>query len=424
MGILGGYDASADFWKVLADGTIKNDGRASITFVDADGTTKEIPFSAMGLAKDTMVEGGLFWLLMGRAPKTDEDTSIVQDLMTKSGLIHSGNEEDRDSWRWINGKDGNITTANMDKTINMSLAMMQFGGSINQWVLARTYNDVIDKAATNPDYVMNGFEMGIAQAACERVKAMAMNRANYYQLLGIYTSKYTDPMLNKYYNSDTLKSAYAEIDYDILYGNTGLSSAFYDYIGGNWKKAQDGNPGERQNYLIQPMVGDFERITATTTYGNGNVHLGMLGGTKMDLAPGETGNEVHDKYAVVTTRNLHMDIMAMDREQNGTYTNRTIGWSVEDLEYGAGASYGYALHLFSQGVETIYGHLYEGSIASQMLVSLRDLAYKSGIERMYIPAGTQIGQTGYTGHCDSAGVGGEHLHFEMLQWKRGNTWWR
>lgn len=65
-----------------------------------------------------------------------------------------------------------------------------------------------------------------------------------------------------------------------------------------------------------------------------------------------------------------------------------------------------------------YGHMLAGSASSILLQQIMKEATSVGMTKLWLPAGTQIGQTSYSGYVIPDGPRGTHLHFEL-----GLSWW-
>jgi hypothetical protein len=93
------YDSSADFWKVMNNGDIVFDGKATVT--DEDGNVL-FSLADMGLNSEKAVESALMKLL-GLADNPD-NRKLVTDIMYNSGLRPQVDPEDpnnRSEWYWL-----------------------------------------------------------------------------------------------------------------------------------------------------------------------------------------------------------------------------------------------------------------------------------------------------------------------------------
>jgi len=128
MSIINMYDSGAEYWKLLLDGNIAYDGRASL--VDENGVTIRSAAS-MGLSENA-VEGALIRIL-GFDPSDENAVALVRSMMEKSGLVHSF-DNDPNQWYWkgihdaygadpsagLISKNVDLTSLNMDRTITLS----------------------------------------------------------------------------------------------------------------------------------------------------------------------------------------------------------------------------------------------------------------------------------------------------------------
>jgi hypothetical protein len=93
------YDSSADFWKVMNNGDIVFDGKATVT--DEDGNVL-FSLADMGISSETMVETALMRLL-GLSDNPD-NRKLVTDIMYNSGLrpqVDPKDPNNRSEWYWL-----------------------------------------------------------------------------------------------------------------------------------------------------------------------------------------------------------------------------------------------------------------------------------------------------------------------------------
>jgi len=167
--VLAGYESSADYWKLMNDGTLVYDGDGWLkdeagNYINADGShTKTKGINTIGAAG---VETGLLNILNGgthdRAYNSYSQGQILlaQKLMRDSGIISStGNYKDV-SWAETHAaeiapgivQNVNLSSLNMGKALNMEMVMNQFGGSIATEVFASYYYDEAHAIASNKNY--------------------------------------------------------------------------------------------------------------------------------------------------------------------------------------------------------------------------------------------------------------------------------
>jgi hypothetical protein len=93
--IMGGYDASGDYWRLTKDGKLLFDKRATLTIENDDGSIKEVGWKELGVSSDKAVESALVKIL-------HVDAKTVRMIMEQQmGLKHSS-EKDSEKWNWMN----------------------------------------------------------------------------------------------------------------------------------------------------------------------------------------------------------------------------------------------------------------------------------------------------------------------------------
>ena len=91
--VAGNYDSSADYWRLMDDGSIAYDGQADLYDVNGNLIYKT---QSRGL------EGSLVEILYGKNA-TPEEVEKVQQFMVKSGMLHTVDKQNptsSDLWRW------------------------------------------------------------------------------------------------------------------------------------------------------------------------------------------------------------------------------------------------------------------------------------------------------------------------------------
>ena len=128
------YDSSGEYWKLLSNGNIAYDGKASL--VDEDGNV--IRSAASMKLSENAVESALIKIL-GFDPNDKNAASLVRSMMESSGLVHS-NEADPNQWYWKGTHDAyigepgtfpvsrnvDLTGINMDRTITLSAIVSMY----------------------------------------------------------------------------------------------------------------------------------------------------------------------------------------------------------------------------------------------------------------------------------------------------------
>ncbi|MCI6664005.1 MAG: hypothetical protein MSL09_07300, partial [Spirochaetia bacterium] len=158
--VAGNYDSSADYWKLMDDGSIAYDGQADLYDVNGNLIYKT---QSRGL------EGSLVEILYGKNA-TPEEVEKVQQLMVKSGMLHTVDKQNptsSDLWRWdVIGSVGDNALNKWFFTENVDVKEHNMGKVISltgiRDVLASSDNSSTDAA----DFI-------------ERVYAKPINLLNY-----------------------------------------------------------------------------------------------------------------------------------------------------------------------------------------------------------------------------------------------------
>ena len=163
--ILGRYDSSADYWKLLRDGTLLNDNSGWLTdelgrpILNAEG--KQI--GAAG------IETGLLNILFGGTSNTaystytDEQVKIAQDIMISAGMNPNEGEDGTQRSRTWTGNNSGIS-------LNMDKVMIHTGNTIASQVFARHFD------ATTYNILALLLQKNIGRVAGKLVPASSMER--------------------------------------------------------------------------------------------------------------------------------------------------------------------------------------------------------------------------------------------------------
>ena len=150
MGILGGYDASADYWKLMRNGELKYDGKATLT--DEDGNVL-MTYQQMGVSSDNIIEGSLAFLLTGKNDAAG--AALARQYMLEAKMEHTNNEKPVDEWRWKDGDNGAITEANKKKGINLFNKLDTIGSTMVAPLFAGLFDYQTDVQAS---YLLRGLD--------------------------------------------------------------------------------------------------------------------------------------------------------------------------------------------------------------------------------------------------------------------------
>ncbi len=126
------YDSSADYWKLLDDGSIAYDGKANL--YDENG-------NLIYKTESKGLEGSLVEILYGKNA-TEKQVDNVRNLMDKN-LSHYtiGNDENnKDNWYW----NGSVINENMDKQISGKTVWRKYGNTIVPQAFANHYDSTAD----------------------------------------------------------------------------------------------------------------------------------------------------------------------------------------------------------------------------------------------------------------------------------------
>ncbi|MDR0638504.1 MAG: hypothetical protein LBG27_06340 [Spirochaetaceae bacterium] len=118
-GVLDGYDSSADYWRLMEDGSLAYDGDGCLRdenglYINKDGSrTAQKRNDTVGAET---IEAGLINIL-ALDPAKKEDVAKVQDMMLLAGMKYRVKEgmdpNDREAWYW----DGSVAEGNSKITI-------------------------------------------------------------------------------------------------------------------------------------------------------------------------------------------------------------------------------------------------------------------------------------------------------------------
>ncbi len=135
-GILGSYDSTADYWKLMANGDLIDDGDGWLRDQNGNAITDKDGNRIGAAGKETGLLNILFGGTNNVAYKEFSDSQImtVQQLMESSGLTHTGQVDPR-SRNW---------NASLGATINASSVLSGFGDTVATSVFMNGFDSATD----------------------------------------------------------------------------------------------------------------------------------------------------------------------------------------------------------------------------------------------------------------------------------------
>jgi murein DD-endopeptidase MepM/ murein hydrolase activator NlpD len=317
---LGSYDSSADYWKLLADGSLLNDNSGWLT--NADGTfVQNADGNRIGA---NGIETGLLNILFGGTSNlaygnfTDEQIQQAQALMIMAGM------------KYQEGADGTIKSRTWNgnargTALDMNSVMANVGLTIAAPVFAKYFNSNVDKVLS---FI---FRKDIGEVNMTPVPKNAFNRYGslVYSKLLFYCSAGSFVDLSKgYYISlifgEEYDGYYASYNYkhygfDLSREGGPSGDSLFAGISGivskaNWNYEANGNDiqieyGYRfeNSFIGSGIYGEYLHMKnapsfSIGTFINANTQIGQIAGTP-NYAP-----------------HLHYDILT----QNGNYSRTTL----------------------------------------------------------------------------------------------------
>jgi hypothetical protein len=252
-GRAGGYDSSADYWKLTADGELEYDGDGwlkdeSGKFLrDKDG--KRI--GAKG------IETGLLNILNGGTSNvaydsySDEQILLAQKLMYGSGMMSTSGSIRNLKW------DGLVTSTNMGKTLEMYNVMSQFGGTIASEVFASYYYDEASKAVGG---VLKGSYGGTITSTPRELSGVGVDR--YRTLMGVMNDFYEGGLGQ----AESLAANYRE---SLAYGISDISVHAGLHKGNDFAMAEGTHIGAIFSGMISSIdrVDNYDKVRGTDSSG-------------------------------------------------------------------------------------------------------------------------------------------------------------
>jgi hypothetical protein len=358
------YDTSADYWRVLSNGNIIWDGQFDL--VDENGTILEFSNS------NTLYDSYAQFMKISYEEAKDFLESDSLNISFKNGKILTYNSEtgkydiDRTNDESFYFETSQEFKVAYDFQVNYADKVWEnFGGSMEV---------ALSSFKTN-------YELGNGLISNETLQGLDLVSGfnQYAKQYDKYMIAYYNEKLNMQYDSNDSRAAIKEIDKIITTGDFNDNNPVYNALG--------------PMGILNPIGSDVIAISTRSVYldknGNfdGNHGWGNPRGFAIDLSTlGRVG------YNVYSNTNSFL-------YSNSVNSNNPLNLNT-----------GNEVRLFGNNNTIIYGHLQSNSVATIMLDNLSNLSVENNLWRSYIPAGTQIGNSGNTGKTT-----GPHLHWEYRQ---------
>lgn len=204
----GTYDSSADYWKLMDDGTIKYNGNYLLR--DEKGNIIYIP-------KSKGKEGSLVEILYGKNA-SKEDIDDVRKIMSENfdHYVENGKDENNmDNWYW--NMDSNLNKPGIDG----STVFERFGGSIVTQAFISHYDSTVD--ALIADFTGKDIGditlQGVTDSASERFGDLLQAKFDFYNSIQPLVNNDSTKITGDYKDSIYNKDGTVNTEYYINYGN-------------------------------------------------------------------------------------------------------------------------------------------------------------------------------------------------------------
>ena len=294
--IVGRYDSSADYWRLLPDGNLEYDGFA--TLVDSYGNVIRSAAS-MGL-KETQVEGALIEIL-GLSSSNSEDVQWVRYLMISSGITHS-HSYDPEQWYWRGTHDVRTSGADGSFTINsQDLTELNMGKTISLSMISGVYSMIENRAEAIEKFVNNTYGSPID----------FLNHSDALPAQAMLSAVHTAPELkmihaNRIFLNDALQNG-MNID-SMIEGNAKRTQGF-GKISAMLRLATSSIPGAAW----------FQEIHTGIDYGRGGISISVPGG-HWEFIRGDN----HRAFFQLYGSSLRMRIQHVNPDEVNTIAPNTI----------------------------------------------------------------------------------------------------
>ena len=327
------YDASGDYWRLMDDGTLVNDGSGWL--VDEHGRAIKNKDGEQIGAKN--IEAGLLNILFGgTSGKGYNEFDFSERLLSFNILKNSGF-----SASYPEGELRGMHNAQWDKTderaLNMDYVMENAGGTIATQVFAQYYDSTVDSIIAGSQ----GLYLG---ATVNDVSAVAQNRFNdlYQTKSAFYESagSFVDDSLGYYVSGEfrdeyTIPSTgyrcYASYYYkhfgeDFARGENTEGDPIFSGLSGRVKYIDRNHESNGTNVTIEYGYEFEDNFISTGLYGNyyhmvakSNEHIAVGNLVESKLQIGNVGNTGNSSGA-----HLHYDMFTVDKGYKSDSTLKII----------------------------------------------------------------------------------------------------
>jgi len=295
--LFGSYDFSADYWKLMRDGTLVNDNSGWLT--NEDGTyVKDAQGRRIGADG---IETGLLNILFGGTSNqaystyTIEQIQQVQFFMMMAGMKYKNGSDASILSRTWNGNEIGLT-------LNMNTVMYYAGNTIASQVFARYYDSTVDSAIAD----FFGKDIGdvtkntVPATILDRYSDLAIAKLKFYIKAGSFVDLSKDYYISlefgKKYNDNYVFYNFLHYGFDLGREGGSLGDDLYAGISGvvsstNWNYSDNGNSLQIEyGYFFEDIFigsgiyGEYLHMKdkpsfATGKYLDADVKIGQIAGT-------------------------------------------------------------------------------------------------------------------------------------------------
>ena len=272
----GMYDSSADYWKLMDDGRLVNDGSGWLT--DEHGVAI-LNAEGKKIGSGSGIEAGLLNILFGKSSKGEHDgssgrsySSFSEEEQFISYMILKGSKFENDDPDMMKKIQDIKWTENTKKELDMDLVMRFAGNTVASSVFARYYDSAVDaKYATEKKLDVKIENTHVARAnVSERFDELYKAKSQFYDDAGSFVDLSKNYYISGAYNTeyDGHYSYYNYKHYGFDLGRAGGSGGD-DLIVGISGRVTDKNWNEANGNCLQIQYGyNFEStFVGTGIYG-------------------------------------------------------------------------------------------------------------------------------------------------------------
>ena len=305
------YDSSADYWKLMDDGSLAYDGKANL--YDENG-------NLIYKTEKTGLEGSLVEILYGKNA-TEEQIDEVRNLMDENFSHYTVGDDanNKNNWYW-NGK---VTEENMGKQISGLTVFGKYGNSIVSQAYAHHFDSTVDAIYA----AANGIDIGTVDMkttaffSMDRFRKLYKAKSLFYESAGALvdydettiSQKYKQKYPGNYANYDELHYGIDLVAKDKLgnhVDNVKIKTGLSGKVVSNSLDAGDGTGAGNSvhiqygfsfegSFISTGIYGEYDHLTDQS-----KLSVNMLVTSTMDVGiMGSTGNSTgqHLHYSVYTT---------------------------------------------------------------------------------------------------------------------------